>query len=1007
MFKKTVLWGSVILSSLFFVSCASSERMARMSGGVFGDSKLPAYNRIEGSRQKISSAVIERKTFEMTGKFDDSLINIWPFFYRNVNYFSALWPFMDYDRFGFAIRPFFNKEGNEYSVLFPLTAWNPVKNDGWFLNTYWNRDVIGSVPFFHYNSANGNYYALLYWKNYKKYGIFPFFWAKEANRNGKNGYFNIVPFLFWSDNFKLIGPYFQGKKEYGVFPFLWIKKANSEGKGGFLAVVPLYMQNDKRKFFLPCCYWSDDFKLLTLYYQTKNDIYGFIPFVHFNMNEDGLKYVLPFWKYRKAFGFFPLARFEMEEDSLNYVFPFWKWGDTCGLFPLARFTTEENGLNYVFPFWKWGKEFVFFPIFLEGRNGGYFFPLYAYGNNFFYSPLAGWDNSSDRRVLTILGPMYFRYKTIPSSFPTSTKSIYVGDNTNRKSRAVETKSLFNMYGLLGYSYEKEFMKFKNDAFLGLYQSLKYACDNNGIVQKHAKDTISRYLAKAEKSPEWKRSEGLGRISYIERLPAKVPENREEVDSLKKELVKGTYPVKRKEFGIFPFFSYEKNSGRELELVPLSLEKCSKSYCLFNEVYYKCTLLSGLLSSYEFNGADQYEFSILNPLLFWIKAEKEVIHKQENKSFSCHAGLLYYDKMEVCDEINDKSNPVFANLYEDLVYFDKPRSGVENMFFNVPGNKADPKWHIGFRMKKLGLSDIPQNSKQAEKLAGELRKKLIVKIVKNKNFLIPLYFWKRKNESKELILFPLLSIWKNTPKEQSFLNPFYADLHEKFKDAYPVSKVNLNRNSNSGLSERIRNTVLLGLLYHYRKNTYVMIENKKALNAYDALSRLISTIEYKGIRKQEYDENLEIAKKVLKAFDGTGLSENCTLAELYSIRKSIYERYAKNISVSRRGGMMLYGITHMGNDYEWDILFYLARGKKEGDREQTRILEWLYRRNKEGNRENTLIFPFVSIQKEGNRERCSFLWRLLSFEYKNDKLSSGYIFFIPWGKTASVQQSGRK
>lgn len=67
-----------LLSVILLASCASSKRMARMSGGMFGDSFLPEYEYIDGSRQTLPSKMIERKKYEMTAGIDDSIINIWP-----------------------------------------------------------------------------------------------------------------------------------------------------------------------------------------------------------------------------------------------------------------------------------------------------------------------------------------------------------------------------------------------------------------------------------------------------------------------------------------------------------------------------------------------------------------------------------------------------------------------------------------------------------------------------------------------------------------------------------------------------------------------------------------------------------------------------------------------------------------------------------------------------------------------------------------------------------------
>ena len=44
------------------------------------------------------------------------------------------------------MRPFYNQEGDEHAVLFPLSAWNPVNGDGWVLFAAWNTTGFGFIP---------------------------------------------------------------------------------------------------------------------------------------------------------------------------------------------------------------------------------------------------------------------------------------------------------------------------------------------------------------------------------------------------------------------------------------------------------------------------------------------------------------------------------------------------------------------------------------------------------------------------------------------------------------------------------------------------------------------------------------------------------------------------------------------------------------------------------------------------------------------------------------------
>ncbi|MBP5638448.1 MAG: hypothetical protein J6X55_03155, partial [Victivallales bacterium] len=84
----------------------------------------------------------------------------------------------------------------------------------------------------------------------------------------------------------------------------------------------------------------------------------------------------------------------------------------------------------------------------------------------------------------------------------------------------------------------------------------------------------------------------------------------------------------------------------------------------------------------------------------------------------------------------------------------------------------------------------------------------------------------------------------------------------------------------------------------------------------------------------------------------------------------------------------------GDGY-WSLLFGLAGGRKQGDTEQTQVLQFLYRFTRDGQRSEKLIFPFISVQKDGDNVRSSFLWRLWEQHKQNGK-SGGHFFFIPYG-----------
>lgn len=152
--KRTAIFsGTIILLSL--AGCASSERMSRMSGGVFEEYSLPKSQRLRAEKfQRKTETFSDAKRAGSTALgLHDNLINIWPFFFRSNDYISILWPLIDFDPYGLAIRPFYNQEGDDHSILFPLCAWNTAEKSGWLLTGWWNQHSCGFFPLF-YRSLN-------------------------------------------------------------------------------------------------------------------------------------------------------------------------------------------------------------------------------------------------------------------------------------------------------------------------------------------------------------------------------------------------------------------------------------------------------------------------------------------------------------------------------------------------------------------------------------------------------------------------------------------------------------------------------------------------------------------------------------------------------------------------------------------------------------------------------------------------------------------------------------
>ena len=161
-----------VVSLLLLCSCASSERMVRMSGGVLDSYSIPEKHRRRSEKfRKMEQSTGSRKSLnEAEPGGDGNLVNLWPFFFRSREYFSILWPLADFDPYGLAIRPFYNQEGDDYSILFPLCAWNTVSKSGWCLLGIWDDESFFFFPLVRHGFREDNdwlYYTPFFIQTWK------------------------------------------------------------------------------------------------------------------------------------------------------------------------------------------------------------------------------------------------------------------------------------------------------------------------------------------------------------------------------------------------------------------------------------------------------------------------------------------------------------------------------------------------------------------------------------------------------------------------------------------------------------------------------------------------------------------------------------------------------------------------------------------------------------------------------------------------------------------------
>lgn len=302
MFKRLF----VLCLCLLLFGCASSERMARMSGGVFEDYQAPASARIRSEKyRKIQANSTPRygigvpqagkRESEKHFQLNDNLINIWPLYFRSGQYTSMFWPLIDYDPYGFAFRPFYNHEGDDYSILFPLSAWNPVAKDGWCLLAAWGPDKWAVIPLAWSKHNKDNGYSI----------ILPLYWHDWA--------FNTptadAPYIYKENTFKLFLLGYYGLKlgvDTGAYSYLWDYSTHEKELNADLKAELAYRLADVKDVKIPTNkkefleFRQKIFDSLPEKIRTK---YGLFPLIEINRSSTGeysFNLIGPFFSYASS-----------------------------------------------------------------------------------------------------------------------------------------------------------------------------------------------------------------------------------------------------------------------------------------------------------------------------------------------------------------------------------------------------------------------------------------------------------------------------------------------------------------------------------------------------------------------------------------------------------------------------------------------------------------------------------------------------------------------------------
>jgi len=338
----------LLTAILIFSSCASSRRLLR---------------------------VFNEKT-DNTNK-EAERTNMFPLFYLSGTSSSFLWPLVDSDERGLSIRPIYNQEDDEYAFLFPLTAWNPVKNEGWIGPYHWDDEKAALFPLYYkdkdnlqfltyYSYRNGSFLFPLY-LNYKRSngdgGFYTLLGGYSKDGNKTN---SMAAMLWWSgsdpnSSYKTLFPLFyhgEGKNHETLYMFPWLSTKDSHsstsmlfplflnykeknGDGGFYTLLGGHSTDGNRSNSMVAMLWwsgsgpRDSYKFLfPVFYHGKSDrsnsLYLF-PWYSSVGDNHSSNFLFPLYSGSKRYN----DKGELIKDE--WKFPM--------LLPLAQKETTKNGYN--------------------------------------------------------------------------------------------------------------------------------------------------------------------------------------------------------------------------------------------------------------------------------------------------------------------------------------------------------------------------------------------------------------------------------------------------------------------------------------------------------------------------------------------------------------------------------------------------------------------------------------------------------------------------------------
>jgi hypothetical protein len=393
-----------------------------------------------------SSRLLRISPLSSQGASDPQRFNGWPLVYADSAGAAVLWPLMDVDRHGFAVRPLVSRDDSNWDVLFPLSHFDVDRGEGWALTGYSLHDNVGLFPLCNFGPSL-NYFTPAIWSKeggrVTNWGVVPIAFFDRESGNGYfltgysfHGEFGVFPLFHRGPQFNYAGPLWwthDGDEldHYGFFPLatggprgslhqigpVWWKSGD-DGCGGLFPLVwsfdggskflaaPFYFHDVepdhmRRALLLPPTWWetrgADEHHFVFPFYahvaDATTDLTAVPPFFAKRTTPSGSQWFSPVangWHTRASDGdsrASAAARSIAESRGLNVYPLYWSSSSRSTSSASPSDPPSTSATNLMLPLWLYRE---------RGDERSLITPLGG----------RGWDASGATHFTNVLGPVY-------------------------------------------------------------------------------------------------------------------------------------------------------------------------------------------------------------------------------------------------------------------------------------------------------------------------------------------------------------------------------------------------------------------------------------------------------------------------------------------------------------------------------------------------------------------------------------------------------------------------